>query len=166
METRTSPLLFHETLRGVPRWLGVIVFAAGLAGAAAILVSSSAHLADPVFWLAALPGAGAAALAPLAIAIWSLDTQVHPGRLTVRLRPFRKREISLADVESCEPRTYRPMTDYLGWGWRVGPAGRALTVPGKEGVQLVLRGGERLLISSAQPEKLAATIRSAPKLEA
>ncbi len=51
--------------------------------------------------------------------------------------------------------------DYLGWGWRWGPAGQALTVPGRTGVQLVLRSGERLLISSANPEKLAAAIRTA-----
>ena len=40
-------------------------------------------------------------------------------------------------------------------------AGRALTVPGRRGVQLVLRDGERLLISSAEPERLALALHSA-----
>ena len=161
MEGHVSPVLYRETLRGVPQWLGVLLAGAGVAGGAAILLASREHFADPVFWLAALPGVLAAVLAPLAIAIWSLDTQVRPGVLVVHLRPFTKREIPLSEVESCEPRTYNPIRDYLGWGWRVGPAGRALTVSGRRGVQLVLRGGERLLISSGEPEKLALAINSA-----
>jgi hypothetical protein len=53
--------------------------------------------------------------------------------------------------------------DYLGWGWRWGPAGQALTVPGRMGVQLVLHSGERLLVSSARPEETSAAIRSAAR---
>ncbi len=158
-----SPLLYHEAMRGLPRWLGRAVTAAGATGAVAILVASRAHVADPIFWLAALPGAGAAFLSTLAMARWRLDTEVGPELLTVRLHPLRKREIPLADIASGEPRTYRPFADYLGWGWRIGPAGRALTVPGRKGVQLVLRSGERLLISSAHPEELVEAIRSASR---
>ena len=163
MDENASPMLFRERLRGVPAWLGSAFVVAGVAAGVVVLLVSRAHHADPLFWLAALPGVAAAILAPLAIAMWRLDTEVRPGTLAVRLRPFTKREIPLSDVESCEPRTYRPIRDYLGWGWRVGPAGRALTVPGRRGVQLILRGGERLLISSHQPEKLSDAIRSAPR---
>ncbi len=49
----------------------------------------------------------------------------------------------------------------MGLAGRAG--GNALTVPGRQGVQLVLRGGERLLISSGRPEALAHAIRSAPR---
>jgi len=163
MSETSSPMLFHETVRGVPKWLGSLLVVAGCAGGAAVLLASREHHSDALFWLAALPGVAASILAPLAIAMWSLDTEIHPGTLAVRLRPFTKRQISLSDVESCEPRTYNPIRDYLGWGWRIGPAGRALTVPGRHGVQLILRGGERLLISSHQPEKLAEAIRLAPR---
>lgn len=163
MSEAPSPTLFRESLRGVPPWLGGVLAAAGVAAAVAILLASRQHHSDPLFWLAALPGIAAAVLAPLAIAVWRLDTEVRPGMLAVRLRPFRKREIPLSDVESCEPRTYSALRDYLGWGWRIGPAGRALTVPGRRGVQLTLRGGERLLISSSQSEELADAIRSAPR---
>jgi len=101
-------------------------------------------------------------LASLTLALWELDVRVHPDCLIVRLRPLTARTIAITSIQSCEPRTYRPIMDYLGWGWRWGPAGYALTVPGRTGVQLVLRGGERLLISSAHPEEMAAAIRSAP----
>ncbi len=161
MTTDSKPIVYQETLPGLPGWLGVTVFAAGIAGAVAILVSSRDQVAEPLFWLAAAPGAAAAVLAALAMARWRLETEVRPGLLRVRLRPLRAREIGLEDLTSCEARTYRPFADYLGWGWRVGPAGHALTVPGTTGVQLALKSGERLLISSARPEELVAAIRRA-----
>jgi hypothetical protein len=119
------------------------------------------HHADPIFWLAAVPGLGTAILVPLVLALWELDTTVYPDRLSIRLRPFTTREVPVSDVESCEPRTYSAASEYLGWGWKVGPSGTALTVPGSSGVQLTLRGGKRLLISSDDPAHLAKAIRSA-----
>lgn len=157
---RVTPL-FRETLRGLPPWLAGGFVIAGVAGAAALLWSSRPYHGEAAFWLAALPGLAAAVVAPVVLAMWSLETEVRPGTLAVRLRPFAGREIALDDVESCEPRTYRPIREYLGWGWRIGPGGEALTVPGTQGVQLVMRGGKRLLISSRQPQRLAEAIRSA-----
>lgn len=162
MKDSASLLLYQETMRGLPRWLGLAVFAAGVAAAVALLVSARGQTADPIFWLAALPATAALIVAPLALALWELDVKVHPDRLVIRLRPLTARTIALTAIQSCEPRTYRPIIEYLGWGWRWGPTGSALTVPGRRGVQLVLRGGERLLISSARPEEMAAAIRSAP----
>ncbi len=162
MKDRTSSLLYQETMRGLPTWLRLAVFIAGVAGAVALLMSARSQMADPIFWLAALPAIAAVILVPLTLALWELDIRVHPDRLVVRLRPLTARTIALTEVRSCEPRIYRPIMDYLGWGWRWGPAGHALTVPGRRGVQLVLRSGERLLISSARPEEMVAAIRSAP----
>ncbi len=161
MKDRKSSPLYQETMRGLPRWLGLVVFVAGLAGAGALLMSARRQMADPIVWLAALPATAALVLVPLTLALWELDIRVHPDRLVVRLRPLTGRTIALTEVSSCEPRIYRPIRDYLGWGWRWGPGGQALTVPGRRGVQLVLRSGERLLISSARPEEMAAAIRSA-----
>jgi len=162
MNDNASPVLFHETLRGLPGWLGTVFVVVGVTGAVVLLLLAREHVAEPVFWLAAGPAVAAAVLAPLAIAMWRLETVVRPGMLAVHLRPFRKREIPLSDVESCEAQKYRPIRDYFGWGWRVGAGGQALTVPGRHGVPLLLRGGARLLISSRRSEELAAVIRSAP----
>jgi len=161
MSEDASPVLFRETLPGLPRWLGTALLVLGVTGAAGVLLLARDHLAEPVFWLAAGPAVAAAVLAPLALAMWRLDTVVRPRMVAVHLHPLTRREIALADVESCEARRYRPIRDYLGWGWRVGPAGKALTVPGRDGVLLVLRGGDRLLVSSRRAEELAAVIRSA-----
>ena len=67
-EESTSPVLFRETLRAVPQWLGTLLVLTGVAGAAAILRASGDYLGDPLFWLAAGPGVLAAVLAPTAIA--------------------------------------------------------------------------------------------------
>jgi hypothetical protein len=159
MLTAVSPTLFHEKLPGLPTCLRIAAPVGGAVAVAALLASSRANFADPVFWFVALPAAIAIVAVPLTAAIWSLEIQVHQDHLTVHLRPGAKRDVQLTDVVSCEPRTFRPMREYLGWGRRVGPAGRALTVPGTKGVQLVLRTGEHLLVSSAEPETLAAAIQ-------
>jgi MFS family permease len=161
MDGRSSESLFHERLRGVPQWFGIILVAAGLGVAAWLLMVGWRHHADPIFWLAAVPGLGAAILVPLVLALWELDTTVYPDRLSIRLRPFTTREVLLSDVESCEPRTYSGLSEHGGWGWRIVPGGRAYTVPGSSGVQLTLRGGKWLLISSDDPAHLAKAIRSA-----
>ena len=162
MDDRSSESLFHERLRAIPRWLGIILVVAGVVVAARVLMGAWKHLsADPIFWLAAVPGLGAAILVPLVLALWELDTTVYPDRLRIRLRPFIAREVPLSDVESCEPRTYSGLSEHGGWGWRIVPGGRAYTVPGSSGVQLTLRGGKWLLISSDDPAHLAKAIRSA-----
>ena len=156
----TRPL-YEETLRALPVWIGRSLVCAGTAGAIVILASASAPLSDPLFWLATAPGAAAAILSPLALAAWRLEIRLESARLVVRLHPFPRREVALSSIVSSEPRTYHPFREFLGWGWRIGPSGRALTVPGHTGLQLVLRGGQRLLVSSAHPERLAEAIRSA-----
>lgn len=161
MERSPSPALFEERLRGVPRWLGIVAAAAGVVGAVALLLTARRYYLDPVFWLAAVPGIAALIVAPLALALWELETEVHPGLVVVRLRPFGARRIPLSEVESCESLTYSGLSEHLGWGWRVGPGWTALTVPGSTGVRFTLRGGKRLLVSSNDPAQLVKAIRSA-----
>ena len=163
MLTAASPMLFHEKSPGLPTWLRVAAPIVGATAAAALLSSSRANFADPVFWFAALPAAVALVAVPLTGAIWSVEIRLHPAHMTVHLRPGARRDIQLTDVASCEPRTFRPLREYLGWGWRIGTAGRALTIRGTKGVQLVLRSGERLLVSSSEPEALVEAIRTAQR---
>ncbi|MEN8150101.1 MAG: DUF6141 family protein [Planctomycetota bacterium] len=80
----------------------------------------------------------------------------------VRIRwiPFARRTLPLADIESAETRTYRPLLEYGGWGVRFSfRHGTAWNASGDRGVQLVLTTGKRLLIGSQRPEELEAAIR-------
>jgi hypothetical protein len=57
-------------------------------------------------------------------------------------------------------RTYEPMREFGGWGIRSGNGGRAFTFRGREGVQLELRSGKKVLIGSQQASGLAAALRA------
>ena len=65
--------------------------------------------------------------------------------------------------KSCEPRVYRPVLEYGGWGVRYTPFGRgwAYNVSGNRGVQLVMSSGRRALVGSQRPDDLAGAINAA-----
>ena len=80
MSDSASLLLYQETMRGLPRWLGMAVFALGVAGAMALLAAARGQAADPIFWLAALPAIAAVILVPLTLALWELEVSVQLTR--------------------------------------------------------------------------------------
>lgn len=72
--------------------------------------------------------------------------------------PFCTQHIDYLDIETYEARQYRPLLDYGGWGIRLGRGGKAYTVSGRYGVQLVFKNGQRLLIGSQQPARFVEAI--------
>lgn len=99
-------------------------------------------------------------LCMLPILLLRLITRVQDGVLSVRLFPFPTRHIPIEEIESAEVRTYRPLIEYGGWGIRWGMSGKAYNAQGNRGVQLVLRGGSRVLIGSQRPEDLLKAIQA------
>lgn len=99
---------------------------------------------------------------PLVLLTARMVVTVTDHALRIRWIPFGKRTIPLADIAELEPRTYRPIREYLGWGIRWVPGrGTAWSVSGNRGVQLVLVDGGRILVGTNRPEELAAAIRGA-----
>jgi len=91
-----------------------------------------------------------------------LITEVRPGELSVRLYPFRPTVIKLAQVASAEWREYSPLREYGGWGIRVSRrSGRAYNASGVQGIQLVMKDGQRILIGTQSPEGLLSALRTA-----
>lgn len=107
---------------------------------------------------------GSSMIALMLLTLWlfyimRLVTKVRSDGLHVRFFPLMRRRIPFGDIESCQARTYSPLWEYGGWGirWSFGN-GWAYNVSGSRGVQLVLRGGKKLLIGSQRPEELARAI--------
>lgn len=90
-----------------------------------------------------------------------LITEVTAEEVRVRLVPFHFGWVRfpVGEIASAEARRYRAVREYLGWGIRWGPSGRAYNLNGNEGVQLVLNSGRRVLIGSERAEELEAAIR-------
>lgn len=92
-----------------------------------------------------------------------LQTEVRQDGVYVRFAPFRRRFESWRFDEIFEivPRDYSPLKEFGGWGIRAGPSGKAYTIRGHEGVQLVLRTGKRVLIGTQQPDRFMAAVARA-----
>lgn len=94
-------------------------------------------------------------LVPAFVAFIRLRTVVTQDAVIVTLRPFVRRRIPRSEIASVEPRTYRPLREYGGWGLRGTRSNRAYTMDGDEGVQLLLTNGRRVLIGSRRHRELA-----------
>lgn len=93
-----------------------------------------------------------------------LVTEVTSSEVRVRLVPFNRAWVRFPvdEIESAEARRYRPIREYLGWGIRWGPSGRAYNLNGDRGVQLVLTSSRRVLIGSGRADELETAIRGGP----
>lgn len=92
----------------------------------------------------------------------NFETEIRKDGLYYKFFPFqfRFRHISWADVKTMELRQYRSLSEYLGWGIRIGPSGRAYNVKGNNGLQLVLKNGRRILFGTQRPEELQQAIEN------
>jgi hypothetical protein len=122
----------------------------GIAAARALSMAMRLSIAG-----VAVTGLGVAVtefLVPLRVTLLPAELQIRFGRRT----RFR---IPLRHIARAYARRYHPLKEYGGWGIRNGREGRAFTLGGRDGVQLVLRSGTRVLIGSRQAEELASAIR-------
>ena len=90
-----------------------------------------------------------------------MTTQVDDDGITIRTLFFINRRISYDEIVTAQSVVYKPLRDFGGWGYRIGPGGKAYNMSGNLGVQLVLTRERRVLIGSQKPDDLAAAINGA-----
>jgi len=92
-----------------------------------------------------------------------LVTEARADGLYYRYAPLHRRfhTIAFSDIKSCESVVYRPIREYGGWGIRYGSKGKAFTVRGNRGVEIVLNDQSRILIGSQRPEELSMALAAA-----
>ena len=83
-----------------------------------------------------------------------LIVTVTEDSIVIHYRPILKREIPASEIERHQARTYLPLREYGGWGIRGLPSRRAYNVSGNRGVELILKGGDRVLIGSQRADEL------------
>jgi hypothetical protein len=88
-----------------------------------------------------------------------LITEVRPEGLYIRFYPLHSKTIPYQRITSCQTRSYKPLSEYGGWGIKYGPSGWAYNVMGNRGVQVVLASGKRILIGSQRAEELERAIK-------
>ncbi len=104
---------------------------------------------------------GALGLAMPLFFLWGgMRTDVRADGVHLQALPlaFCSQHINYDEIQTYEARRYRPLLDFGGWGIRFGRSGKAYTVSGNQGVQLVFKNGQRLLVGSQHPEQLVDAI--------
>lgn len=89
-----------------------------------------------------------------------LITEVREEGLYIRFYPLWGKLISYSSIRTCNARTYKPLSEYGGWGIKYGRSGWAYNIIGDQGVQLVLNDGKRILVGSQRAEQLEQAINT------
>ena len=101
----------------------------------------------------------------LAMLFGSLEVEVTREQLIVRagLLHARLLRVGRADVQSVRVESFNPLADFGGWGIRYARGTWGYIFRGHRGVRVETREGKRYLISSDEPEKLAAALQTMPQ---
>ncbi len=148
-------ILYEEQQKFNQLWLWALLIAV----TAIMLVDLYPALRDGGSMKAVMSVCVMAAVA-IVFALLSLRTTISEDRLTVGFYPFGGKTIFKRDIQRAYVRTYSPLGEYGGWGYRIGKSGTAYNTMGSEGLQLVLRNGERVLIGTQSPEVLKRVIEA------
>lgn len=96
-----------------------------------------------------------------------LETRIDKDGVYVHLFPFQLtfRFYPWEVISEIHFRTYNPIIEYGGWGWRWGLFGKgsAMNVSGDQGIQLIFKSGKKLLIGTQKPEEIQRIIEELEK---
>ena len=95
-----------------------------------------------------------------------LITQITAHGIYVRFPPFMPSEQQFLwnNIREVYVIKYKPITQYGGWGIRIGAYGRAFNISSTTGLQIIFNDNSKLLIGTRQPEKLIAVLRKLGKM--
>ena len=150
--TDTEYFSEHQSL--APRIMGLAALSTALVGLYAFIETKDVPDAE----IGLLIIAGALIFMFIMYRFMGLRTIVTDDGVRVKGLLFINRVIAFDLIASSEKREYKPLGEYGGWGYRIGPSGKAYNAQGNEGVQLVLKDGGRILIGSQRADELAEVI--------
>ena len=92
----------------------------------------------------------------------NLVTTISSQGISCQFIPFQRQPkfIAWQDTKTCYIRRYSPLKEYGGWGYRNYAKNSAYTTSGVECIQMVLKSGEFILISTTKGAQARAIINS------
>jgi hypothetical protein len=148
---------FKETQRFTQWWLWLV-----LVGSWVVLMYSLATV-QPQTTLAYFISFVVGMLLPIFFWQMRLMTRITEEGIYVRFVPFHFKEqfYPWESIESAQVRTYSPLMEYGGWGIKYGfnGQGKVFNVAGDQGLQLVFKSGEKLLIGTQKPTEIQDFLR-------
>lgn len=148
---------FNETQRFSQWWLWLILL--GTWGAIVYTIFQEPPKSIIAYFVTGFSAFG------LPILFWQmrLSTRITSDGIYVRFVPFHLKEQFYAWdlIESAQVRTYSPLREYGGWGIKYGfnGQGKVYNVSGNQGLQLIFKSGEKLLIGTQKSAEIQAAVR-------
>jgi hypothetical protein len=87
----------------------------------------------------------------------NLETRLDEHGITLRFFPFQRvyYYVKWEELESVRLRKYKAIKEFGGWGIRFNfVGGKAYTIKGNEGLQLVLKSGKKFLIGTQKAKEM------------
>lgn len=90
-----------------------------------------------------------------------LETKIDKDQVSIVFRPFinKPKAFRWEDIKEAHVRKYNSLTEFGGWGIRYGWNGKAYNTSGNQGLQLVLKSGNKVLIGTQKPSELEAYLK-------
>lgn len=164
-------VLYEESQRFRQWWVWLILVPINILWVAAIYQQM---LQGIPFGDNPMPDAGLVVLAiscmlvSMLVLSFHLKTQITTKGISVRLFPVQLsfQTYSWDEIRVCYIRTYKPISEYGGWGYRLGifGRGRALNISGNKGLQLEFDNKRKLLIGTQRPGDIEALLQKIGKL--
>jgi len=171
MEQQAEPAIFSEEQHFTQPWLWLLIVLMTVA----VILPLGAVILNPGQTFSFRAGNGFSVLIGPVICMGiiilfaklKLITSVNSQGIFVQVKSFHRQPIffDFRDIKEYATRTYRPIIEYGGWGIKRGIGRLAYNVSGKQGLQLVLTDGRKILIGTQKPEQLINAINSAGKIK-
>lgn len=149
--------VFNETQQFTQWWLWLVLAVSSLAVIGKPIVSwaqsdfENSGVFDISFWI----GCGTMILVLLLFVLFKLTTGIDEKGIRYQFFPIHLKPKMLAwdKIEKIGTRTYKPLIEFGGWGYRWGIGGKALNVKGNKGIQVKLKNGNSLLIGTQKVDE-------------
>lgn len=160
-----NEILFSETQRFKQWWLWILLIGINglmIYGVFTQVINGHTFGDKPASNSQLLIGAALSLFISIFVLSFRLDTQIKKDGIYVRLFPLQLsfKFFPWNSLLKYYVRKYNAITEYGGWGWRLGLFGKgtAYNISGNEGLQLEFTNGKKLLIGTQKPEELQEVI--------
>lgn len=167
-----NEILFAEKQKFRQWWLWVILLAVNgllLFGVFKQVIGGQQFGDNPMSNTGLLFTAGLTLLLTILFINFRLETQIRKEGIYVKFFPFHLsfRQYTWNKISKSFVRKYNPISEYGGWGLRLGlfGKGRAFNVSGDKGLQLEFSDNKSLLIGTNKPDELTETLKKIGQLK-
>lgn len=102
------------------------------------------------------------------ITMMKLETEIGEKEIRFRFIPFHKssRKIKWIELSDFYIRDYKPLREYGGYGIQQSLRnGKAYSISGKTGIQLIKKDGKKIIIGTQKPKELERVLKLITKTE-